>query len=82
MAAAQSQNDLTVLPGGALLVGHDAVTVLTNPVAGKHNVQADLEGGKEWQRQTFDLCQQTCKSALTLYSIILSHRQPLYLSPF
>lgn len=49
-AAAQRQNDLLVPAGRALLLGHDAVTVLTNPVAGKHDVRADLEGGKEWQR--------------------------------
>lgn len=49
-AAAQRQKDLMVLAGRALLLGHDAVAMLTNPVAGKHDVRGDLEGGKEWQR--------------------------------
>lgn len=37
VAAAQSQTDVMVLPRGALLVGHNAVSLLTGPAAGKDN---------------------------------------------
>lgn len=79
MAAAQSHNDLTVLPSRALLVGRDAVTTLTKPTAGKRDGRANPEGEKE-PAKPFGLCQHARESALTLCSIILAHEQPLYLS--